>query len=218
MTNGNIETEELVRRYRLGDDLVLEEMFSRHRERLRRMVALRLDWRLSSRVSEDDVLQEAYLEALRRLPGYLEDPNLPFFLWLRFITGQKLVDLHRFHLGANARDPRREVRLRKWSAPQATTRALADHFLGSQTSPSGKVVRAELQLKIQEALDVMSPEDREVLILRHYEELTHREIARELGIERSTATKRYFRALGKIRQILASMPGGPGESWLNQKA
>ena len=217
MKDGFQETEELVRRGGEGDQGALEQLFSRHRERLRRMVSLRLDWRLRRRLGEEDILQEVYLEAARRLGEYLRDPKLPFFLWLRFLTRQKLADTHRQHLGAQARDVRREVRLGQGALPDATSAALAAQLLGRHTTPSENVMRVELKLKLQEALESMDPEDREVLVLRHYEELTHSEIAQELGIERSTANKRYFRALMKIKHILAAMPGGPGESWTGRK-
>ncbi len=121
MKDGLQETEDLVRRGGEGDQGALEELFSRHRERLRRMVSLRLDWRLRRRVGEEDILQEVYLEAARRLGEYLRDPKLPFFLWLRFLTRQKLADTHRQHLGAEVRDVRREVRLGQGALPDATS-------------------------------------------------------------------------------------------------
>ena len=211
------ETQELVSRGQKGDREALEDLFSRHRERLARMVRVRLDWRLKSRVGEDDVLQEVYLEAARRLSEYLKEPKVPFFVWLRFLVGQKLVDLQRFHLGAKARDARREVRLHGRAMPEATSADLAQQLLGTQTSPSEVVQRAELKLKLEEALDQMDPIDREVLILRHYENLTHEEVAHELSIKRPAAIQRYVRALKRIQKILAAMPEGLSETWMGPK-
>ncbi len=217
MNDAFSETQELVRRGREGDREALDDLFSRHRERLGRMVRLRLDWRLKGRVAPDDVIQEVYLEALRRLPEYLEEPKVPFFVWLRFLTGQKLVDLQRLHLGAQARDARREVRLLGRAMPAATSADLAGQLLGTQTTPSEVVQRAELKLKLKEALDQMDATDREVLILRHYENLTHEEVAHELSIARPAAIQRYVRALKKIQKILASMPEGLVDTWMGQK-
>ncbi len=198
------ETDALVRRTSAGDSRALEDLFSRHRERLRRMVHARLDGRLRAHVVDDnDVVQEIYCTAARRLDEYLAAPKLPFFLWLRGLGIQTLVDLHRKYLDTKARDVRREVRLRCRPAPEASSVALAAHLLGTCSTPSEHAQRAELKLRLEEALDSMDAMDREVLILRHYEELTHREIALELGIERSAASKRYFRALARIKRILS---------------
>src|SRR5262249_36630393 len=152
-----------------------------HRGRLRRMVALRLDRRLLGRVDPSDVIQEACLEAARALPKYLERPELPFYLWLRWLTGMTLQAQHRKHLCVAAR----EVRLVDGPIPSASSAALAAQLLGHDTRPSVAAIRAERKLRLQEALDALDPIDREVLVLRHFEELTAEETARVLGIERS---------------------------------
>ena len=207
------EPEELVRRCRDGEARALEELFERHTARLHRMVRARLDWRMQGRVSEADVVQEVYLEASRRLPDYLAEPKVPFFVWLRFLTGQKLVDLQRRHLGVKARDARREVPLLRVVAPGATSKVLAEQLLNACSTPSQKVARAELKALIQDALDSLSPGDREVLVLKHYENLTNVEIAHELGIQESAASKRYLRALTRVRKALVALPGGGDELW-----
>src|SRR5207237_5104844 len=136
-----------------------------------------LDRRLQGRVDPSDVIQEAYLEVSRRLPEYLRDPSLPFFLWLRLVTGQKLALAHRQHLGVQARDAGREVSLYRGALPEATSAALAAHLLGRLTTPSQDAIKAELKLSIQEALNSMDPIDREVLTLRHFEQLSNSETA-----------------------------------------
>ncbi len=189
------ETEELVRRVGQQDSRALEELFSRHRERLRRMVSMRLDRRLRGRVDDSDVLQEVYLDACRRLDEYLAAPKVNFFVWLRGLAGQKLFDLHRHHLGTQARDPRREVAFGRSQMPDATSAVIAIELLGNIKTPSQEVIEAEMELRLQKALEGMDPQDREVLVLRHFECLTNAEIAHELGIKSSTASKRYMRAL-----------------------
>ncbi len=157
------------------------------------------------------MIQEAYLEASARLEEYLRQPTMPVFLWLRLLTGQKLLQLHRHHLGAQMRDARREVLLHHGSLPEASLAALAAQLVGRDPRPSEAAVRAERKIRLQEALNSMDPLDREVLALRHFEHLNNAEAAQVLGLEESAASKRYIRALKKLKEILAGMPGGIGE-------
>jgi RNA polymerase sigma-70 factor (ECF subfamily) len=192
----------------------LEDLFARYQNRLKRMVKLRLDPRVQGRVDPSDVVQEAYLESCQRLAEYLRDPKVPFFLWLRFLTGQKLTLVHRQHLGVQARDAGREVSLYRGALPEASSAALAAHLLGRLTTPSQDAIKAELKLSIQEALNSMDAIDREVLTLRHFEQLSNSETALVLGIKEAAACNRYLRALERLRSTLANMPGGmapPGE-------
>jgi RNA polymerase sigma-70 factor (ECF subfamily) len=149
-----------------------------------------------------DVLQEAYLDLSRRLSDYAADPKLPFFLWLRLLTGQKLTDLHRQHLGAKMRDARQEVSLYRGPLPQASSVSLAAQLLGRLTSASQAAVRAETQLKVQDALNTMDPIDREVLTLRHFEQLSNDETALVLGLSKTAASNRYIRALKRLKDAL----------------
>jgi RNA polymerase sigma-70 factor (ECF subfamily) len=163
---------------------------------------------VQGRVDPSDVIQEAYLEVASKLDDYLRDPTLPFFLWLRLLTGQKLVLAHRQHLGVQARDAAREVSLYRGALPEASSAALAAQLLGKLTSPSVAAVRAELKLRVQEALNSMDPIDREVLSLRHFEQLSNAEAARVLGLSDTAACNRYVRALERLRGILTALPGG----------
>jgi RNA polymerase sigma-70 factor (ECF subfamily) len=190
-----------------GDQAALEELFSRYRKRLKRMVRLRLSRHLQGRLDDSDVLQEAYLEASKRLPDYLRDRPLPFFLWLRHITGQKLIDVHRRHLGAKMRDVGCEVSLHRGAMPAASSASLAAQLLGRLTSPSQAAVKAETRIRVQEALNGMDPLDREVLALRHFEQLSNAEVAQTLGINESTASSRYLRALKRLKDDLGNVPG-----------
>jgi RNA polymerase sigma-70 factor (ECF subfamily) len=207
MTTNDSETPELLQRAGQGDPQALGDLFARHRDRLRRMVQLRLDRRLQGRIDPSDVLQDAYLEVARCLADYLRDPQLPFFLWLRFLTGKKLQALHRHHLGTRARDAGREVSLHHGALPQASSVSLAAQLLGRYTTPSQAAVRAEVQLRVQEALNAMEPIDREVLALRHFEQLSNAETAQVLGLSENAASNRFVRALKRLKTILAEVPG-----------
>jgi RNA polymerase sigma-70 factor (ECF subfamily) len=179
------------------------------------MVALRLDRRLQGRVDPSDVIQEAYLEAARRLPEYLQESKpMPVFLWLRFLAAQTLQVMHRRHLGVMARDAGREISIHGGRMPQATSAALAAQLLGHDTRASEAAIRAERKLRLEQALNQMDALDREVLALRHFEQLSNSECARVLNLKETTATKRYIRALKKPREILTSLPGGHSEAWL----
>jgi RNA polymerase sigma-70 factor (ECF subfamily) len=172
------------------------------------MVALRLDQRLHGRIDASDVIQEAYLEAWHRLPEYLRQSTMLFFLWLRFLTGQKVLALHRHHLRREMRDAGREVSLYRGALPEASSAALAAQLMGHDTRPSEAALRIELKLRLQEALSQMDAIDREVIALRHFEHLSRAETAEVLGMRESAVSKRYVRALDRLKGILASMPGG----------
>jgi RNA polymerase sigma-70 factor (ECF subfamily) len=207
MTSDASETQALIRRIESGDEGALSELFLRYRDRLRRMVKLRLDRRLQGRLDASDVLQEAYLDVSKRAGEYRANPTLPVFLWLRLITGQRLVALHRMHLGAQMRNAGQEVSLHRGSLPPASSISIAAMLLGRMTSPTRAARRVELQVRLQDVLNSMDPTDREVLILRHFEELGNSETAQVLGISKSAASSRYVRAVIRLKSALASMPG-----------
>jgi RNA polymerase sigma-70 factor (ECF subfamily) len=197
----------LLDRAAADDPTAVGELFHRHQERLRRMVCLRIDHRLQGRLNPSDVLQEAFLEFARALPTYIRKPDAPFYLWLRCITGRKLHALHRQHLGTRMRDAKRELSLHRGALPAASSVSLAAQLLGKLTSPSQAIQRAEVQLQIQEALNEMDPLDREVLALRHYEQLSNREIAFVLEVSEAAASIRFIRALRRLKDLLKRVPG-----------
>jgi len=190
-----------------GDARALADLFARYRSRLKRMVKLRMDPRVQGRVDPSDVVQEAYIEAERQLRDYLNDPQLPVFLWLRLVAGQRLTVAHRRHLGAQARDAGREVSIYRGPVPEASSAALAAQLLGRLTTPSQAAARAELKLRVQEALNDLDLIDREVLVLRHFEQLGNAEAAAVLGIGPTAACNRYVRALERLRAALGGFPG-----------
>jgi RNA polymerase sigma-70 factor (ECF subfamily) len=207
MTETGTTTDDLLRRAKAGDAAALGALFAHFRDRLRKMVRLRLDRRVAGRLDPSDVLQEAYLDVARRFPEYAAAPAVPVYIWLRELTGQRLIDLHRQHLGTKMRDAGQEVSLYRGALPQASSASLAQQLLAGLTSPTQAAVRAEMQLKLQEALNSMDPIDREVVVLRHFEELSNIETASVLGIEPSAASKRYLRAIRRLKAILDQIPG-----------
>src|SRR5262245_57789555 len=212
MAADSSETGRLLQRAADGDQQSWAALLTRHEERLRRMVAFRMDPRLQGRLDPADVIQETFLEAWQHLADYLGQPSMPFFLWLRGIAGNKLRELHRHHLGTQMRDARREVALYHGAMPETTSAALAAQLLGHASRPSEAAIQAETRIRLQEALNSMDPLDREVLALRHFEQLTPAETARVLGIKEKAAGMRYVRALRRLKEILSTLSGGSRES------
>jgi RNA polymerase sigma-70 factor (ECF subfamily) len=204
--------EALLGRAAAGDAPALAELFERHRSRLEQMVRLRFDRRLQGRLDPADVLQEAFLEFAQRFHEYVANPTLPFYLWLRLLTGQKLAALHRHHLGAKMRNAGLEVSLQHGQMPRASSASLAELLLGRMTTASRAAIRAETQIRVQEALNSMEAMDREVLVLRHFEMLSNEETAQVLGLKPSAASNRHARALKRVKEILAQLPGFGGSS------
>lgn len=185
----------------------LGEHFERVRPRLERMLAVRLDPRVRRRVEPADILQEAYLEAARGLSEYLEQRPLPFFLWLRRITGLKLAEFHRKHLGAARRDAGREIT--PGGIPAASTASMAGYFVDPSRSPAQSAARLEILEKVENALRELEELDREVLAMRYFEELSNEETATALGLTPSGATKRHVRALRRLRSVLPQARDAP---------
>jgi RNA polymerase sigma-70 factor (ECF subfamily) len=191
------ETERLLQELREGDTSARERLFSRHRDYLRRMIGLRADPRLRARVDPSDVVQEAQMEAARRLGHYLDNPALPFRLWLRQIAYDRLAMLHRRHVLAGRRSVERDVPL-----PARSSLLLAQQLLAAAPSPHEQLVRHELGRRLKEALSQLADIDREIILLRNFEGLSNQEAAQVLDVEPVAASKRYGRALLRLRQIL----------------
>ena len=200
-------TDAIRERLRRGDTSALADEFSRQRERLWRMVHFRLDSKLAGRIDPDDVLQEAWIAAAQRVPHFLEQDDLSAFVWLRLIVGQTLVDLQRRHLGAKMRDAYREVSMNNPAFSQSTSISIAAQLLGNITSPSRAAIRDETAKQLEGAVEGMDPIDREVLALRHFEELTNSEVAQVLGIQQKAASIRYVRAVRRLKDVLGRVPG-----------
>ncbi len=198
----------LLHRAAAGDQEALRAIFSRYRDRLKRMVSLRLSRRLAGRVDDSDVLQESFLDVSRRLDEYLANPSTSFFLWLRNMTGLKLAEVHRRHLGTQLRDAGREVTLHRGGLPTADSVSLAAQLLGKLTAPSQAAIKAETRLLVQEALNSMDPIDREVLAAKLLPDSSARPKLHEvLGLSKAGAGSRYLRAIKRLREILQRIPG-----------
>ncbi len=207
MANRENILEVLTKRLRAGDAAAAGELFAACRDRLKRMVRLRLDRRLQGRLDASDVLQEAFLDVQSKAADFTKKPEMAAYLWLRLIVAERLLILHRHHLGTQMRDAAQEVSLCRGGLPAASTHSLANLLLGRLTSPTQAAVRAERQLQLQEALNGMEPLDREILALRHFEELSNSEAATVLGLSKTAASNRYIRALKRLKEILSALPG-----------
>ena len=205
------KSRELVNRVIQGDTDALAELFAMSRQRLWRMVNFRLHRRLQGRVDADDVLQESFINAVKRIDAFLKDASRSIFIWFRLIVSQTLVDIHRRHLGAQSRDASREFSIHSGWSPESTSFSLSFHLLGQLSSPSPFAVRAELSQLLDAALDGMNDVDREVLALRHFEELTNVETAQVLNMTQQAASVRYVRALARLKKVMQAIPGFPGD-------
>ena len=200
-------TSEAASSARSGEERALAEAFANHRAGLLRLVETRLDPRLRGRVDASDVVQEAYVDAARRYDEWSAKPCMPLLDWIRFLTRQKLVDLSRLHLGAQRRDVRREVR--RAPGPASASVAIAERLAGDLTTPSQGAIRSELAARLADALDRLDPADREVLVLRHFEQRTNDEVAATLGLTKAGASNRYVRALRRLRAVLPDPSAAP---------
>jgi RNA polymerase sigma-70 factor (ECF subfamily) len=193
--------ERLLEQARQGRPTAFEELFARHRAELHRAVALRLDRRLTARVDASDVLQETYLEAVRRLPDYLRRPEMPFELWLRWLAREQVLMCHRRHLGADKRAVTREVP----ALPADSSAQFVCGLLSRGPSPSQALAAAELAERLRLALQQLDDDERELILFRHFEQLSNREVAQVLRVSEAAANKRYIRALQRLRGVLLSL-------------
>lgn len=182
-------------------EAAVADLLSKYQPQLSRMIQFRLDRRLYGRVDASDILQEAYLEISRRVNDFLNDPQVPFFVWARQITWQTLLMTHRLYFGVQKRDATREVAWQHTSG-EGTSVSLASMLAGNLTSPSQHAMRDERAGQLRSALETMDPLDREVLALRHFEHLTNKEVSEVLGIQKTTASNRYVRALERLKEIM----------------
>ena len=203
----DFDPEPLLQRLREGEDPVLGPLFDHYRERLWRMVRFRLDPRLEARIDPDDVLQEAFIDANKRLDAWRKDSEKSFFVWLRLIVGQTMTDLHRRHIGAKKRNAGMEVSLHAGAGPSAPSLTLSKQLLASLTSPSNAAIRAEARTQFEELLEQMEPIDREILTLRHFEELSNSEVCEILDLKPAAASNRYVRALMRLRKFVDESGG-----------
>lgn len=199
------DTDLLVRRARDGDEAARDALLIRHRRKLKRLFRVWMDPRLAARVDPSDVVQETMLLAARRLEEYLNAPPLPFYAWLRQIGAERLIQLHREHVLAKKRSVRREIH--RWPAlPDQSVHLLVIRLVGADAGPASALLKKEARERLRLALDRLSEPDREILVLRHLEQLSTKEVAELLQLSESAVKLRHFRAVRRIRELL----GEPG--------
>ncbi|HVC98566.1 MAG TPA: sigma-70 family RNA polymerase sigma factor [Pirellulales bacterium] len=204
----NSQTQELLAQARLGDVAAVNSLLDRHREALRRMVALRMDRALQQRVDASDIVQDTLMEANRRLREYLSDPRMPFHLWLRHIARDRLIDAHRRHRAAARRSVDREQPLVAPGYLDQSTMDLAAQLCDRELTPAAAATRHEMERRFQAAIEQLDEHDREVILLRHFEQLSNQETAQVLGLSEPAAGMRYLRAVRRLRAMLNEAPSG----------
>jgi RNA polymerase sigma-70 factor (ECF subfamily) len=203
------ESVELMRAVEGQEGPGIPDLLDRHRERLRRMVACRMDRRLASRLDPSDVVQETFIHARQKLPAYLREPRLPIYPWLRSIAWERLIQLRRHHVRCSKRAVDREQPSGP-PLPQASPVRPIDSLVASGTSPSGRLMREEARAALMAALDRMSAQDREVLALRYLEQRPLEDVAVALGLGLSAVKMRHLRALQRLREMMPDGAGEPG--------
>src|SRR5262245_23434471 len=197
------ETQELRVHAKAGEHEAVEQLLGRHREALRRMVDLRMDRMVRRRVDASDIVQDVLIEANRRLAEYLKNPVMPFHLWLRQIAQDRLIDAHRRHRGAARRSIDREQPL---AVPvDQSTYDLAAALADPQLTPAAAATWHELQRRFQAAVEQLDEQDREVILMRHFEYLSNSDVAAALGLSEAAAGMRYLRAMRRLREKLEPM-------------
>ncbi len=197
------KTRELLEMVRQGDKDAVGRLLQRHREALRRMVDMRLDHRIRQRVDASDIVQEVMVEANRRLQAYLEDPSMPFHLWLRQMARDRMIDAHRRHRASHKRSVDRERVMIAHANFERSTIELVSQLCDQELTPAAAATLHELQRKFEIALEEMDESDQEVVVMRHFEQLSNQEVAQALGLSEPAASMRYLRAMRRLRKRLA---------------
>ena len=205
-----VDDEPTIARLRMAGEQALAETLVAERDRLHRIIEHRMDPKLSGRVDPGDVLQETFLEARKRLTRYLDDPKVPVFVWLRGVALDTLINVHRRHVEAQRRDAGQEVSIQATAVNASSSANLARSLMAADTSPSNAVLREETHQMLERALEILDDIDREVLTMRHFEQLSNDEVAQILGVKKAAASRRYTRALEHIRVVLQALPGFEG--------
>lgn len=209
------QTQELLSVARRGDADAVNRLLERHREALRRMIDMRLDRRIRQRVDASDVVQEVLVDAHRRMNDYLSNPAMPFHLWLRQMAQDRLIDAHRRHRDAARRSLDREQPLAIAGTDDRSTIELAAQIWDRELTPAAAATVRELQQRFAEAVEKLDEQDREVVLMRHFEQLSNGEVAETLGLTAPAASMRYLRAMRRLRELLDAEGGdasGPGAS------
>ncbi len=200
------QTQEMLDRARQGEAEAVERLLTAHREPLRRMIDLRLDPALAARVDASDIVQDVLLEAHRRLSDYLRNPTMPFHLWLRHIAKDHMIDAHRRHRLAQRRSLDREQPIVPRGLADHSSYELAGQILDQEATPAAAAIRHELQTRLDAAVAALDEDDRDIILMRHGEQLSNQDVAAALGLTEAAASMRYLRAVRRLRAAL--LPGG----------
>ncbi|MFO1019698.1 MAG: sigma-70 family RNA polymerase sigma factor [Planctomycetales bacterium] len=200
------ETQELMRAAQGKEPVAVNRLLDRHREALVQMIRMRLDRAMAQRVDASDIVQEVLLEASQRLPDYLKEPKLPFHLWLRQMAKDRLIDAHRRHREAQRRSVDREQSLQAAANSDASSRNYLVELRDQELTPAAANIRKEMEIRFLQAIEQLEEEDKEVILMRHYEQLTNSEVAEALGLSQPAAGMRHLRALRRLREILGEDP------------
>lgn len=196
------QTQELLDLIRDGDSRAAEKLLQRHREALRRMIAMRLDKKIQQRVDASDIVQDVLVDANRRLQAYLENPAMPFHLWLRHMARDRIIDAHRRHRGSAKRSVDREQGLFAAANQNHSTIQLAAQLCDGELTPAAAATMHELQVRFEAAIDQLNEQDQEIILMRHFEHLTNQEAAIALELSEPAASMRYLRAMRRLRELL----------------
>ncbi len=199
------KTEQLLDGARQGDADAVNRLMDRHRDAIQRMVRMRLDQKIRRRVDVSDVVQDVLIEANRRLAGYLEDPAMPFHLWLRHITSDRIIDAHRRHRGSAKRSVDREQPLVVQGNDRSTIQ-LAAQLCDAEMTPAARATQAEMARHVEQAITQLADQDAEIIVMRHYEHLSNQEVALALQLSEQAASMRYLRAVRRLRGLLGETP------------
>jgi RNA polymerase sigma-70 factor (ECF subfamily) len=196
------DTQQLLADARGGDDQAVNQLLDRHRDALRRMVQMRLDRKIQRRVDVSDVVQDVLVEANRRLSAYLEDPVMPFHLWLRQIARDRIIDAHRRHRASARRSVDREQPLAAPAGFDRSTMNLMVQVCDAELTPAAAATQQEMTRRVEEAVGRLGEQDAEIIIMRHYEQLSNQEVSQALGLTEPAASMRYLRAVRRLREML----------------
>jgi RNA polymerase sigma-70 factor, ECF subfamily len=202
------DTERLLEHAAAGDAVAIERLLERHRDRLRRMIALRLDARLSARVDASDVVQEALVDAAKKLADYARNRPLPFYPWLHRLAAERLAAVHRRHRRSSVRSVARED-ADAFAVPDRSVRLMFNNLAADDTTPMAALLREERRQRVHAALQELPSIDREILIMHYLEGLSFPDVAAILDIGEGAAKMRHLRALRRIRPLLDA---GGGEA------
>jgi RNA polymerase sigma-70 factor (ECF subfamily) len=202
------ETQQLLKNARGGDEQAINRLLDRHRDSLRRMVQMRLDRAVAQRVDASDVVQDVLLEASRRLDDFISDAKMPFHLWLRQLAKDQIIDMHRRHRSAQRRSVDREQKLAARGLDEQSSLDLLAQVRDGELTPAAASIRRELEQRFLAALDRLSDEERDIILMRHFEHLSNGDVARVLDMSGAAAGMRHLRALRRLRGILGENDEG----------